>query len=197
MPGGMEWSARYDLAFTPWDLGKSHPDLVQRLTEDPSLSQGALGTAYVPGCGTGHDAAALAAAGWNVTAIDFAAAVEPELRRRLEPFGADVHIGDALAFRAATGFDLILDHTFFCAIDPGERPEFGAMVDQLLADDGTFISIVYPLDKPTEDGGPPWGIDSVTISRALGPKFELAFEGSRATVPGRKWPHAWLEWRRI
>ena len=197
MPDEKAWSARYELAFTPWDLGKPHPELARRLTEDPSLSLGAVGTAYVPGCGTGHDAAALAAAGWHVTAIDFAAGVEPELRRRLEPLGAEVRIGDALAFRPTTEFDLILDHTFFCAIDPGERSEFGAMVDQLLAEDGTFISIVYPLDKPTEDGGPPWGIDPGTISRALGPNFDMVFEGSRATAPRRKWPHSWVEWWRI
>ena len=197
MPGNQAWSARYDLGFTPWDLGAPHPELVRRLAEDPSLGVTEARTAYVPGCGSGHDAAALAASGWDVTAVDFAASVEPELRRRLEPFDAHVHIGDALGFRSAAAFDLIFDHTFFCAIDPSERSAFGDMVERLLGADGTLISIVYPLEKPVADGGPPWGIDAQTISGALGPTFAPTFEGSRSTVAGRRWPHMWVEWKRI
>lgn len=196
MPGDLEWSARYDLAFTPWDLGIAHPELSRRLADDASLGLNTVGNAYVPGCGSGHDAKALAAAGWDVTAVDFARGVETELRRRLAPYGSQVYIDDALSFTSPVAFDLILDHTFFCALAPETRPAFGAMVDRLLGADGALISIVYPLDKSAEAGGPPWGIDEATISDALGSNFATVSDEPRGLVPGRRWPHVWTEWTR-
>lgn len=196
MPGEQAWSARYDMGFTPWDLGAPHPELIRRLSEDPSLGVTASRTAYVPGCGSGHDAAALAASGWEVTAIDFAPAVESALRTRLEPYGAHVKIGDAFAYRSEPRFGLIFDHTFFCAIDPDARPMFASMVERLLAGDGALVSIVYPLDKPESEGGPPWGIAPETLSGALGSGFESTSESEPMTLPGRRWPYRWAEWRR-
>lgn len=196
MPGRQAWSARYDLGFTPWDLNNPHPELTRRLSDDPSLGQIAVGRAYVPGCGTGHDALALAAAGWHVTAVDFAPAVESDLRRRLAPFDCEVHIDDALSFESEIPYDVVFEHTFFCALDLEMRPTFGGMVQRLLADTGSFMSIVYPLGKPMEGGGPPWGADPATITDVLGPAFKMTVEAEKGSVPGRRWPHVWAEWIR-
>ncbi|MDH3397734.1 MAG: TPMT family class I SAM-dependent methyltransferase, partial [Acidimicrobiia bacterium] len=53
---GRDWSIRYVMGRPSWDLGGPHPELVARLTEDPTLGGEARGTrAFVPGCGLGHD----------------------------------------------------------------------------------------------------------------------------------------------
>ncbi len=195
MPDADAWNARYELGATPWDLGRAHPELETRLALDPSLGLGVVGTALVPGAGTGHDAAALAQAGWRVTAIDIAPAVEPALLRRLQADNGSVEIGDSLDLDA-DAFDLVFDHTFFCAIDPSERGRFGEMVDRVLGRSGSLISIVFPIGRPASEGGPPWGIEDQDLATALGESFVLAEKGAPMRVPGRRWAHEWTRWTR-
>lgn len=196
MPEAEAWSVRYELGSIPWDLGRPHPELVDRLSGDPTLGTGSVGRAFVPGAGTGHDAAALAAAGWQVTAMDIAPAVEPVLARRLSAFDASVAIGDALSFAPDDPFDLVFDHTFFCALDPERRPDFGTMVDRVLGDRGDLVSIVFPLHKAPETGGPPWGFDAADVRATLPPAFDRIELAAEARVPGRNWPHRWARWSR-
>lgn len=196
MPDAQAWSARYELGSIPWDLGRAHPDLEKRLAADASLGLEAVGAAYVPGAGTGHDAAAFAAAGWKTTAIDIAPGVERLLDGRLDTANASSVIGDALSFVPDRTFDLVFDHTFFCALDPFKRPQFGEMADRVLTAGGSVVSIVYPLGKPAERGGPPWGFDVSDLQQALGSGFGLAETGPEDRVPGRGWPHRWARWER-
>ncbi len=196
MPESDAWNARYELGSIPWDLGRAHPELETRLALDPSLGLAAVGTALVPGAGTGHDAAALAQAGWRVTAIDIAPAVEGALLRRLEADRASVVIGDSLEIENAGPFDLVFDHTFFCAIDLENRPRFGTMVDRMLTRAGSLISVVFPIGKPMSDGGPPWGFDTGDIANALGEGFVLEEEAGHMRLAGRRWPYAWTRWVR-
>ena len=70
--GAADWAARYEEEHTPWDLGAPHPALAAELEKD-LLGRRRCGhdaRAFVPGCGRGHDALALAKAGWVVTAMD-------------------------------------------------------------------------------------------------------------------------------
>lgn len=120
---GQQWSDRYAAESTPWDLGVAHPELMQRLA-----TMRGPGKALVPGCGKGHDARALAQAGWTVTALDYAEGLRPVLEPLMDILGGEAVIGDAFAFDGGP-FDLVFDHTFFCAIDPAQRPAFGAFMD--------------------------------------------------------------------
>src|SRR5690242_14623651 len=62
------WQARYDNKDDPWDKGIPSPGLVDFL-KDADYKPGNI---LVPGCGRGHDARALAKAGFHVTATDIA-----------------------------------------------------------------------------------------------------------------------------
>ncbi|MGD2061034.1 MAG: methyltransferase domain-containing protein [Acidimicrobiia bacterium] len=197
MPDADAWSARYETGSIPWDLGRAHPELETRLALDPALGTGSVGSVLVPGAGTGHDAAALAQAGWRVTAVDIAPAVEAPLLRRLVADHASVVIADSLELDAEEPFDLLFDHTFFCAIDPADRPRFGAMASRVLARSGSVISIVFPIGRPVSEGGPPWGFDSGDLAAVLGDGFSLEERGGRSHVSGRRWPYAWTRWARV
>lgn len=175
-------------------MGRPHPELECRLADDPALGTGRVGSVFVPGAGTGNDAEALARVGWQVTAVDFAEAVVPALRDRLGPFGGSVTAGDALTMESGDRFDVVFDHTFFCAIDPARRPEFGAMCRRVLEPGGSVMSIVFPIDRPEADGGPPWRVDVESVSDALGRRFELVDESHPFRVPGRRHPHRWARW---
>lgn len=194
MPDADAWSATWEAGTTPWDLGQPHAELVRRLAEDPTLGVDSVGRAFVPGSGRGHDASALANAGWRVVANDLAPAAGEHLRDRLEPLGASVVVGDALHIEADEPFDLVFDHTFFCAIDPHRRPGFGDMCRRLVVPGGSVISIVFPLDRSAEFGGPPWGLDPDMLSEALGDGFAVAEMSDRFSAHRRRSPHRWVRW---
>lgn len=196
---GRDWSVRYALGRPPWDLGGPHPELVARLAEDPLLGTDPNGgrRALVPGCGLGHDAEALAKAGWSVTAVDFATELEPLVRGRFGPLGCRFVAADALTFEDDEPYDFLFDHTFFCALHPEDRPGFGGLANRLLAVGGKLISIVFPAQKPLEAGGPPWGMTTVDVTGVLGSEFEEAVDQPVARCGHPSWGERWAEWERL
>jgi methyl halide transferase len=175
-------------------MRRPHPELVGRLATDPTLGSGMVGRALVPGCGRGHDALALASAGWDVTAVDIADALAPEIGHKLEAAGVRFIVADALAVTGS--YQLVFDHTFFCALEPADRHRFGGMVDSSLAAGGIIASVVFPLGRPLSDGGPPYGMTADDVATALGSGFEPV-ETSQPFMTGRRsWPHLWAAWRK-
>jgi SAM-dependent methyltransferase len=194
-----DWAARYAAADTPWDLGGAHPELSQRLS-DGSLApprEGARG--LVPGCGRGHDALALARRGWHVTAIDLVANLGETPARELARRGGRFLQVDALTVDAgAEGpFDLVWDHTFFCALPPLSRAAWGTCAASLVAPDGRYVALVFPCGKAASEGGPPFGMTTEDVTQALGPAFELEDDRPVArSVARRTWPERIASFRR-
>ncbi|MBT4226011.1 MAG: methyltransferase domain-containing protein, partial [Verrucomicrobia bacterium] len=117
-----DWEALYQANDTFWDHGEASPGLVDYLAANSSLP---LGQALVPGCGRGHDARALAQAGWAATGLDLAPSSVP-LAKRLadeERLTIDYRIGDFLSDEPHQPFDLVFEHTLFCAIPPVRRDD--------------------------------------------------------------------------
>ena len=192
-----DWAARYEADDTPWDLGGPHPELARLLEAGDLASSAGRDRALVPGCGNGHDARALAAAGWRVTALDCVEAVDAALASDLAASGGELRITDALAFDGEGAFDLVWDHTFFCAIDPAARERWGGMVGRALAQDGTVVALVFPGDKPVEEGGPPHAFDGVVMGEALGATFELLHSAPvERGVERRTWSESVARYRR-
>jgi len=71
------WDERFAAGFTPWDAGAPAPALLRWLA---ALGPGNGRRVLVPGCGSGHEVAALDAAGFRVTAIDYAAQAVAQAR---------------------------------------------------------------------------------------------------------------------
>lgn len=193
MVEGTDWAARYRSGDTPWDLGGPHPELSVRL-QDGRLAPPRPGAkAFVPGAGAGHDALALARRGWAVTAVDLVVDLAPRVGPELERKGGRFVVGDAIAFDGAGEFDLVWDHTFFCAIPPARRADWGRQVESLLVPGGVYSALVFPVGKPAAEGGPPFGMEEAHVLEVLGPLFRLDASGpvSRA-VPRRTWRENWL-----
>ncbi len=189
------WSIRYAMSQTPWDLGEPHAELVTRLAADPGLGTGEPGRVLVPGCGSGYDAEALADAGWTVTALDFAASAQNLVETKLGDRGAFV-LGDLFEYQPTNPFDLVFDHTCFCAIDPERRPEYGNAAARWLKPNGRFVSIVFPMGKPVELGGPPHAMATDDLRVALGPAFEMVTD-DEADCSGRRWETQWAVFDRV
>lgn len=184
------WSFQYEMANTPWDLGRPHPELITRLASDQTLGTGKLGSALVPGCGLGHDARALADAGWTVTGLDFASSLAGRLDDRV-----DFVCADAFSYRPVEPFDLVVDHTFFCAVPPERRTELGRRMAEWVRPGGTLVSLVFPIGRDECLAGPPFAMSIEDLAEALGVAFAMT-ANEAAHDAGRPWPTRWATFAR-
>lgn len=189
----VDWADRYRAGDTPWDIGGPHPELSIRL-QDGRLAPPEPGEsrALVPGAGRGHDAIALARRGWQVTALDVVPSLAAEMGAELERLGGEYVVGDALRLEGEP-FDLVWDHTFFCAIDPGSRAPWGQRVRDLVVPGGRYTALVFPVGKPAEEGGPPHGMSPDDVLEVLGASFvEVERAAVSRAVSKRRWREHWL-----
>ncbi|MCB9916111.1 MAG: methyltransferase domain-containing protein [Planctomycetes bacterium] len=167
------------------------PSSSARWRAGSSRAAAAGARALVPGAGRAHDALALARGGWDVTAVDVVPALAEEVTAALAPHRGRFVVADALSF-VDEPFDLVWEHTFFCALDPTHRAAWGAMVRRNLARDGRLVALVYPEGKPPENGGPPYGYDLEHVLAALGPGFVVRAERELPReLLGRDWVQRW------
>ena len=154
-PAIVDWEKRWVDEDTPWDLSGVTPalrDAVER-------QSGSLGHALVPGCGAAYDVAFLAGRCATVTAIDVAPGAVEVARQKTESTGADIVLGNFFEHDFGRRFDFIFDYTFFCAIQPCERPRWGKRMAELLGDGGRLLTLVFPIDEskafdPNAEGPP-------------------------------------------
>lgn len=148
------WNTRYESGQTPWDFGAVPTALQEYLRKHPKG-----GRALIPGCGAGHELHAFAAAGYEVTAIDFSAAAVVQAKAKVGTELADrILEGDFFEhpFEPAS-FDLIYERTFLCAIPPEMRAAYRDRVARLLKPGGAYIGYFY-YQKTDPKEGPPHGL---------------------------------------
>lgn len=161
------WDQRYTAGTTPWDLGRPPARLHRYLAAHP-----AGGRILIPGCGSGHEVALFHAAGWSVTAVDFAPAAVERARSNVGPALADrVLLGDFFTHDFADApFDLVYERTFFCALPPDLRAACVRRTARLLKPGGTLAGLFYLGD---EEGGPPYALRANDERALFGPHFVL------------------------
>lgn len=182
-----DWNARYRSGETPWEKGAPAPPLLELLEKTDDEIWGG-GTVLVPGCGTGHDARALAARGLPVLGLDLAE--EAILRANAQPKAGEEHFesGDFLdpEWRAGKSFSAIWEHTCYCAIDPSRRSEYAQACAELIAPGGCLVGVFFltPHDPGEESEGPPF---AATIPE-LDERFAPWFAREKAWVPQKAYP---------
>lgn len=127
----------------------------------------------IPGCGNGYEAEYLITQGFKrITLID----ISPVLTRRLEKkFEANLFrqlriiTGDFFALQER--FDLILEQTFFCALDPALRPAYALKMQELLHPGGRLAGVLFDRDFPSP--GPPFGGNREEYRQLFAPLFRI------------------------
>ncbi|MBM3279509.1 MAG: methyltransferase domain-containing protein [Candidatus Handelsmanbacteria bacterium] len=181
------WQAVYDEGEPGWDRGAPAPPLERALGEFPLPRTGA---ALVPGCGFGHEALMLARLGYAVTAVDFAPAAIAGLRARAGAMPLTALERDLFSLGGdfSGGFDLVVEHTCFCAIPIERRGEYAALMAQLLRPEGWLLGLFYETDRGE---GPPFCTTRGDVERHFLPFFEILHlsrpSDSFAGREGKEW----------
>lgn len=158
------WETRYRDHVTPWDAGKVPTPLREYAA---TLVPGAR--ILIPGCGSAHDAAWLAQAGFDVLAIDFSPAAVEVAKQTLGEFAHVVRQADFFDFDAGAPFDAIYERAFLCALPRKMWAGYAPRCAQLLAPGGRLAGFYFFADTPK---GPPFGTSQAELDALLRPGFE-------------------------
>ncbi len=165
------WENRYIEGTTGWDLGQAAPPFVSLLDSAAAPKPGKMA---VLGSGSGYDALLFAARGFEVIGFDFApsaiaSATELAQNSSISAQFLQRNIFD-LPAEFPHHFDYVLEHTCFCAIDPGDRQSYVQLVKSLLKPDGELIALFWAHNQP---GGPPFGTTTAEIRHYFEPDFKI------------------------
>ena len=174
------WKERYQKQEIGWDLGEVSPPIKAYFDKIEKKELKIL----IPGCGNGYEGRYLFNKGFkNVHLLDFAS--EPLETFFLNTPGfpkGNLHNEDF--FRHKGGYDIIVEQTLFCAIDPKLRLEYAEHLKSLLRDGGKVIGLLFNRDFPS---GPPYGGDKNEYVGYFTPNFsKLKMDNCYNSIAPRK-----------
>ena len=179
-----DWEAAYRRGETPWEKGKAHPALVDFLVENGPLT----GEIFVPGCGYGFDARALSTPSNHVIGIDLAPFAIAKANSFPKVGHEEYLLGDLFALPPEFNgrFDLVFEHTCFCAIEPMRRAQYVETIVRLLKPGGKLIAIFF-INPDHDEEGQPYRVSGAELEEVFGMHFSLEREWVPArTHPGRE-----------
>lgn len=177
---GNFWNSQYLNEKTGWDLGEVSPPIKNYIDQliDKNIS------ILIPGCGNTYEAAYLLQQGFtNVTVIDIAPALIEKLQQK---FSGNPHIKIILGdfFQHEGQYDLILEQTFFCALNPSLRKNYVAKMETLLKPGGKLTGVLF--NKEFDFEGPPFGGTAAEYNTLFGNHFHFkTFENCINSVKPR------------
>lgn len=186
------WENRWQAQQTGWDLGEVSPPIAAYFSklecQPTNLS------ILIPGCGNAHEAAFLLKNGYaNISVIDISPtaceALSTKFQNEIDEGKLRVFCQDF--FEHQGQYDLIVEQTFFCALNPSLRNDYVTHMHKLLKPNGKLIGLLF--DKNFE-GGPPFGGNKAAYQVL----FEQTFNHVSIThcinsAPPRMGTEVWIE----
>jgi hypothetical protein len=161
------WEGRYTEQNTPWDIGAVSPPLRHYFDKLKDRDIRIL----IPGAGYAHEALYLHQQGFKrVSVCDWAAAALERIST-LAPSYPSHHLLHKDFFTLKGSYDLIIEQTFFCAIQPAKRKEYVAHSADLLVEGGKLAGLLFEDEFPFE--GPPFGGEREEYRKLFSSHFEI------------------------
>lgn len=145
------WNQKYRTNKTGWDLGEISSPLKAYFDQlqDKNLK------ILIPGGGNSYEAEYLHNKGFtNVFVIDIAKEAVQRIQQRIPTFPKNHIIHDDF-FNLKDTFDMVIEQTFFCAINPNLRQQYAQKMNQLLVDGGKLVGLMF--DAKLNEDHPPFG----------------------------------------
>lgn len=146
------WSHRYSNDAAGWDVGEVSTPLKEYFDQLTDKNIAIL----IPGCGNSYEAEYLLKLGFsNITLIDISSVLCKKLEEKLAPYlshGLKIICGNFFDHHGQ--YDLIIEQTFFCALDPSLRKAYADKINELLKPGGKLAGVLF---NRSFEGGPPFG----------------------------------------
>ena len=154
------WDKKYKTNKIGWDLGEISPPLKTYFDQLKNKEIKIL----IPGGGNSYEAEYLFKNGFkNVFVIDISEFALKNLKNR-QPSFPTANLIHANFFDFKGSFDLIIEQTFFCAINPNLRQQYATKMASLLKENGKVVGLLF--NTTLNEDHPPFGgskKDYVTI----------------------------------
>ena len=148
---GDYWSSRYQNEMTGWDVGRITTPIKEYVDQLKDKQIRIL----IPGAGNGHEAEYLHAQGFtNVYVCDIANEALDNLSKRCPSFPKK-HLLHSDFFELNEKFDLVLEQTFFCALNPSKRNDYIYQMSHILKTEGKLVGLLFGIEFSFN--GPPFG----------------------------------------
>ena len=146
------WNHRYLNDDFAWDLGDVSAPLKAYIEQLDNKDLKIL----IPGAGNSYEAEFLFRKGFkNVFVLDFAEAPLQNIKKRIPEFPSHQLIHQDF-FKHQGQYDLIIEQTFFCAINPSLRKQYVEHMKALLNPTGKLVGLLFNdvlhTDKPPFGG---------------------------------------------
>ena len=161
------WDDKYLNGESGWDLGKISAPLKEYIDQLKDKSKRIL----IPGAGNAHEAEYLHDQGFeNVFIVDISPTAVENFKKRVPTFPVE-HVFCDNFFELTQQFDLIIEQTFFCAINPELRSNYAKQCSNLLADGGKIAGLLF--NFPLTEKGPPFGGSREEYEGYFNPYFDI------------------------
>ena len=162
------WDKRYDDQTASWDIGKPSRPLKEYIDQITNKDIAVL----IPGCGNAHEAEYLLQVGFtNITLIDISPVLVSAIEQKLAAYiGKQLHVICDDFFNLQQKFDLILEQTFFCALDTLLRKDYAAKMYEVLKPGGKLVGVLF---NRSFDESPPFGGNKEEYEKLFSEKFQV------------------------
>ena len=131
------WENRYLNNDIGWDLGEVSTPLKEYFDQLENKEIKIL----IPGGGNSYEAEYLFNNGFeNVFVVDVSKSAIENIQERIPNFPSK-HLINGDLFELENKFDLIIEQTFFCAINPNLREAYVVKMDELLKPNGKLVGL--------------------------------------------------------
>lgn len=182
------WQSRYERGKIGWDIGYVSPPIKHYIDSQLSHVKDKNLSILIAGAGNGYEAQYLHELGFNqVVVVDIAQAPLDNLAQKVSTFNKN-HLLQEDFFELDEKkyqFDLSIEQTFFCAIDPKRRVEFVNKTHALLKPGGRLVGVLW--DCAFEDKSPPFGGSRAEYQTLFARQFEFStFSDCKNSHPKRQ-----------
>lgn len=161
------WNSRYLTNNFGWDLGQVSPPLKNYFDQLTNKNLHIL----IPGAGNAYEAEYLVNAGFkNVYVCDLAIEPLTHLKSRCPQLPGEnlLHLN---FFDLTKSFDLVIEQTFFCAINPDLRKRYAEKMAAILKPGGKLVGVLF--DDVLNTDQPPFGGNKEEYLGYFNPLFHI------------------------
>jgi len=161
------WTERYDAGKDGWDLGCISPPIKEYIDQLINKDIKIL----IPGAGNSHEAEYIHNQGFtNLYVCDISNVPLDNLKERVTTFPIDNLIHGNF-FEIQDKFDLVLEQTFFCALNPSLRQDYIEQMSKIIKPNGKLIGLLFSIEFDRE--GPPFGGVINNYKAMFSKKFDI------------------------